>query len=45
VVNGASELMHDIFGDIGKHTRTAVGVVAMPYNVTIEIEALFAIKD
>ena len=45
VVNGASELMHDIFGDLGKHTRTAVGVASMPYNVTVEIEALFALKS
>jgi enamine deaminase RidA (YjgF/YER057c/UK114 family) len=45
VVNGASELMHDVFGDLGKHTRTAVGVASMPYNVTVEIEALFALKD
>lgn len=45
VVNGASELLHDIFGDNGKHTRTAVGVNSMPYNVTVEIEALFALKD
>ena len=45
VVNGASELMHDVFGECGKHTRTAVGVAAMPYNVTVEIEALFALKN
>ena len=45
VVNGASELMHDVFGDAGKHTRTAVGVNSMPHNVTVEIEALFALKD
>ncbi len=44
VVNGASELMHDVFGDLGTHTRTAVGVTSMPYNVTVEIEALFALK-
>jgi len=45
VVNGASELMHDVFGDKGKHTRTAVGVNSMPHNVTVEIEALFALKN
>ncbi|HJO87962.1 MAG TPA: RidA family protein [Rhodospirillales bacterium] len=45
VVNGASELMHDIFGEQGKHTRTAAGVAAMPYNVTVEIEGLFALKE
>ena len=45
VVNGASELMHDVFGEQGRHTRTAVGVASMPYNVTVEIEALFALKE
>ena len=45
VVNGASELMHDIFGEQGKHTRTAAGVAAMPYNVTVEIEGQFALKE
>lgn len=45
VVNGASELMHDVFGELGKHTRTAIGVASMPYNVTVEIEALFALKN
>jgi enamine deaminase RidA (YjgF/YER057c/UK114 family) len=37
--------MHDVFGELGKHTRTAIGVASMPYNVTVEIEALFALKN
>ena len=43
VVNGASELMIDLFGDAGRHTRTAVGVAVMPFDVAIEAEAVFAI--
>ena len=44
-VNGASNLMIEVFGDAGRHTRTAVGVTAMPHNVTVEIEALFALRE
>jgi enamine deaminase RidA (YjgF/YER057c/UK114 family) len=38
VVNGASELLLDIFGDIGKHARSAVGMAALPLNASVEIE-------
>jgi enamine deaminase RidA (YjgF/YER057c/UK114 family) len=44
-VNGASDLMIEVFGESGRHTRTAVGVSAMPHNVTVEIEALFALRE
>lgn len=44
-VNGASDLMIEVFGERGRHTRTAVGVSAMPHDVTVEIEALFALRD
>jgi enamine deaminase RidA (YjgF/YER057c/UK114 family) len=43
VVNGASELMIDLFGDAGRHTRTAVGVAVMPFDVAIEVEGIFAL--
>ncbi|HEY4266063.1 MAG TPA: RidA family protein [Micropepsaceae bacterium] len=43
VVNGASELFADIFGDAGKHARAAVGVSSLPRNVAVEIEAIFEI--
>jgi enamine deaminase RidA (YjgF/YER057c/UK114 family) len=43
VVNGASELMIDLFGEQGRHTRTAVGVAVMPFDVAIEVEAVFMI--
>ncbi len=43
VVNGASELMIDLFGDAGRHTRTAMGVAVMPFDVAIEVEGIFAL--
>jgi len=43
-VNGASNLMIEVFGDAGAHTRMAVGVAMMPYNVAIEVEAQFLLR-
>lgn len=43
VVNGASDLVAEIFGPAGAHARTAVGVSMMPHNVAIEVEAQFMI--
>jgi enamine deaminase RidA (YjgF/YER057c/UK114 family) len=45
VVNGASELLIKIFGDvIGKHARTAVGVAGLPLNASVEIELIVQLK-
>jgi enamine deaminase RidA (YjgF/YER057c/UK114 family) len=44
VVNGASELMIEIFGEPGRHARTAIGVAVMPFDVAIEVEARFLIR-
>lgn len=44
VINGASDLMVEVFGDIGRHARAAVGVNALPLGVPVEIEALFQVK-
>jgi len=45
VINGASELLIKIFGDInGKHARTAVGVADLPLNVPVEIEIIVELK-
>ncbi len=41
VVNGASDLMVEVFGDAGKHARFAVGCNALPFNVAVEIDAVF----
>ena len=41
VVNGASDLMVQVFGDAGKHARAAVGVSSLPLGVAVEVEAMF----
>jgi enamine deaminase RidA (YjgF/YER057c/UK114 family) len=41
VVNGASDLMVEVFGDAGKHARAAVGVASLPLGVAVEVEAMF----
>jgi enamine deaminase RidA (YjgF/YER057c/UK114 family) len=43
-VNGASDLMVEVFGPAGAHTRTAIGVAMMPYNAAIEVEAQFLLR-
>ena len=45
VVNGASDLLVDVFGPAGRHARSAVGVNALPLNVPVEIEAIVLVKD
>jgi enamine deaminase RidA (YjgF/YER057c/UK114 family) len=40
VINGASDLMADVFGDAGKHARAAVGVASLPMNASVEVEAI-----
>ena len=44
VINGASNFMGDILGDVGKHARFAVGVASLPLNVAVEIDAIFEIE-
>jgi enamine deaminase RidA (YjgF/YER057c/UK114 family) len=44
MVNGASELMIEIFGEAGRHARTAIGAAVMPFDVAIEVEACFLIR-
>ncbi len=43
VINAASDLMVEVFGDAGKHSRSAVGTNALPLNVPVEIDALVEI--
>lgn len=43
VINGASELMLDVFGAAGKHARAAVGAPSLPANVAVEVDAIFEI--
>ncbi|MBN8944100.1 MAG: RidA family protein [Rhizobiales bacterium] len=40
VMNGASDLMVEVFGDKGRHARSTVGVAALPVNAAVEVEAL-----
>jgi len=44
VANGASELMQDVFGEAGRHARSAVGVAVLPLGVAVEIDAIVAVK-
>jgi len=43
VANGASDLLVEVFGDIGKHARSAVGAGSLPRNVATEVEAIVEI--
>lgn len=45
VGNGASELMVEIFGEVGKHARAAVGVPTLPMGVAVEVDAIVAVKS
>jgi enamine deaminase RidA (YjgF/YER057c/UK114 family) len=45
VINGASDLIVNIFGEIGKHARFAVGVAVLPLNVPVEIDGVFEIEE
>ena len=40
VINGASDLMMDVFGEVGRHARAAVGTNSLPGNVAVEIDAI-----
>jgi enamine deaminase RidA (YjgF/YER057c/UK114 family) len=41
VINGASEVLGEIFGDAGKHARAAVGMVSLPLDTPVEVEVTF----
>jgi enamine deaminase RidA (YjgF/YER057c/UK114 family) len=43
VINGASELLCAVFGDAGRHSRSAVGVSALPRHAPVELEAIFEV--
>jgi enamine deaminase RidA (YjgF/YER057c/UK114 family) len=45
VLNAASDLIFEIFGERGKHVRTTVGVNVLPFNSPIEIEFIFEVQD
>lgn len=43
VINGASELMMEVFGDAGKHARSAVSAASLPFGVAVEVEAVLEV--
>lgn len=45
VINGYSDLMVEIFGDKGKHARSAVGMFALPMNIAVEVEVIVEVDD
>ena len=45
VANGASELMQQVFGEAGRHARSAVGVAVLPLGVAVEVDAVIEVRD
>ena len=45
VVNGASELFLNIWGESGKHARSAIGVAELPLNASVEVELTVEVRD
>lgn len=45
VIDGASDLMAEVFGPSGQHARSAIGVASLPNNITVEIEAIFELTE
>ena len=43
IINGASDLMVEIFGEAGRHARSAVGAPSLPFNISVEVEAIVEI--
>lgn len=44
VINGCSDLFVEVFGDKGRHARSAVGMAALPSNITVEIEVIVEVE-
>ena len=45
VANGCSDLMVEVFGDKGRHARSAVGMAGLPNGIPVEIEAIIEVED
>jgi enamine deaminase RidA (YjgF/YER057c/UK114 family) len=45
VINGASELLLEVFGEAGRHARSAVGVAGLPINAPVEVEMVLEVAD
>ena len=44
VINGASDLIVEVFGDVGMHTRAAVSTNSLPLGVSVEVDAIFELN-
>jgi len=44
VINGCSDLMVEVFGDAGRHARSAVGVYRLPLNFSVEVDAIVEVR-
>jgi enamine deaminase RidA (YjgF/YER057c/UK114 family) len=44
VIDGCSDLLVDVFGDAGRHTRSAVGLAELPFDIAVEIELIARIR-
>lgn len=44
VINGASDLFVDVFGDAGRHARSAVGMGSLPFDIAVEIELIVELR-
>jgi enamine deaminase RidA (YjgF/YER057c/UK114 family) len=45
VINGFSDLMVEVFGDAGRHARSAVGMAALPFGISVEVEMILEVAD
>lgn len=45
VMNGASELMEQVFGDAGRHARSAIGVAELPFGAPVEVELIIEVAE
>ena len=45
IINGCSDLFVEVFGDRGRHARSAVGMGSLPRNITVEIEAIVEVRE
>ena len=45
VINGYSDLMVQVFGERGKHARSAVGMIALPRNIAVEVEMIVEVEE
>jgi enamine deaminase RidA (YjgF/YER057c/UK114 family) len=45
VIDGCSDLFHEVFGEAGRHARSAVGMASLPHDISVEIEAILLVRD